>query len=85
MCKCAFTTFDVMSQINDRREKNNLTPMPYGTFMAHYQTIANKLPPDTVIGRNYIFRKGKTKKIVSAIWKKKYRQTIDWYAWKKVA
>jgi hypothetical protein len=56
MCKCAFTTFDVMSQINDRREKNNLTPMPYGTFMAHYQTIANKLPPDTVIGRKSIDR-----------------------------
>lgn len=85
MCKCVFTTEDILNQINQKRVKNNLVPMNYDVVMVHYRTIFKKFPPDSAVGNNYVFRKGKTQKIVSHIWNKKYRPLpqIDWFSWKK--
>ena len=87
MCKCVFTTWDVLHSINQKREKNKLESMSYETFMNHYRAIKTFLPPDDSIGPSYIFRKGKMEKITNSIWSKNYRRNLktDWFAWKKVA
>lgn len=84
MCKCAFTTWDLLDSINKRRVKLGLDEMSYQNMLMFYRKIQPFLPPDTTIGRSYIFRKGKMRRIVAALYKKPYRKVprVDWYAWK---
>lgn len=87
MCKCVFTTSDVIHAINKKRNKKNLEEITYQTFMNHYRTIRNFLPPDDSIGPSYVFRKGKMQKIVACLWDVSYRShesTREWY-WAKAA
>lgn len=81
MCKCRHTIKELSEAINAKRVKDGRDPMPYQTILNHYRKIMPFLPPDEVVGNNYIFRKGKMNKIVSALWNKSYRSCprLPWY------
>lgn len=83
MCKCRFTSKEVLEEINKARNAAGLVAMPYQTFITHYRKISNLVVPDERIGCSYIFRKGKMKKIVSVLWDVSYRSIprIDYYMW----
>lgn len=83
MCKCRFTSKEVLEEINKARTACGLVAMPYQTFIAHYRKINTLISPDERIGRSFIFRKGKMKKIVSILWDQSYRSIprIDYTVW----
>jgi hypothetical protein len=87
MCKCRYTTWELLDTLNQKRVRAGLDPMPYVVFLMRYRVVADFIPPDEVVGRSYIFRKGTMSRIVKALWKNKYRSVprVDWMSHNKVA
>lgn len=86
MCKCRYTTREVLQVVNEKRTEAGMNTLPYQNFLIFYRGIKNFMPPDEVVGNNYIFRKGKVARIVKALWNKPYRaHFVDWFAWKNAA
>lgn len=87
MCKCRYTTWDVLEAVNKKRAEANLSEFSYDVFMLFYRPVRAFIPPDEKIGCSYIFRKGKVNQIVRSLWKKSYspRPHVDWFGWKQSA
>jgi hypothetical protein len=79
MCRCV-TTADVIKMINKKREAKGLDALSYQAFLIHYRSIKNFMPPTRQIGPSYVFSASVAKRIVSTVWKVRYRKIprVNW-------
>lgn len=78
MCNCAWTSFDLLAAVNEKRGKAGLTAVSYDWVMAKWRTKSVFFKPAQQIGGAYVWEAKTARRIIRAIWRLRYTPCKSW-------
>lgn len=79
MCKCAWSSYDILDLLNEHRKKDGQNPVEYSWMMVQHRSKIRFFKPIRKIGLNYIWDEKTARKIVLKLKGIPYRPNLFSY------
>lgn len=79
MCKCAWSSYDILDLLNEHRKKDGQNPVDYYWMMGQYRNKIRFFKPIRKVGTSYLWDEKTARKIVLRLKNIPFRRNLFLY------